>query len=235
MEAPRLPYADRRAAGRALAAAIAAMAVEEPGFGEALRDAVVLALPRGGAVVGREVAAALGCPMDLVLVRKIGAPRHPELAAAVFAGETPETGLLVRNEGVIEIFGASEDWLAAAARDAAALNARRAAQWLAGRARPKREGRTLIVVDDGLATGTTARAALRLLRRDAPRLLVLAVPVGAPDAAEALAAEADLVVCPARPEPFGAVGRFYERFGDTGDAEVAEALAATLPPQPTPT
>ncbi|MCS6890967.1 MAG: phosphoribosyltransferase family protein [Rhodovarius sp.] len=212
-ERPR--FADRAAAGRELAAAVAALHPERP---------AVYALPRGGVAVGAEVAAALGAPLDLVLVRKLGAPLQPELAiGAVVDGTAPE---MVLNEDILRATGAGPDYVEAARAAALAEIDRRRALYLRGRARIDPAGRSAIVVDDGLATGATARAALHALRRGGPARLILAVPVAPPDTLAALQAEADQVVCLHRPARFPGVGAFYQDFHQLEDAEVIRLLDA---------
>lgn len=209
-------FADRIDAGRRLAAALAPLRGE---------DCVVLALPRGGVPVAAEVARALDAPLDLVLVRKIGAPHQQELAvAAVVDGDTPQ---LVRNEDVIRMLHVGEDYLEAEARRQLKEIERRRTAYLAGRTPEPIEGRTAIVVDDGIATGATTRAALRAVRARRPRRLVLAVPVAPPDTIAALASEVDQIVCLSQPEPFGAIGAFYDDFRQLEDEDVRSILAAT--------
>ncbi len=208
-------FRDRRHAGRELAERLA-KEVEGP--------AVVLALPRGGVPVGLEIAKALGAPLDLVMVRKIGAPGQPELALAAIAnGEHPE---LVVNHDVMRMTGADENWLEGQkARELEEISRRRQ-RYLGERARPSIEGRTAIVVDDGIATGATMLAALRAVRRARPRELVLAVPVAPPDTIARLRPEADRILCLHTPGDFMAVGQFYDDFTQTSDEEVIAALAA---------
>jgi putative phosphoribosyl transferase len=207
-------FADRTDAGRRLAAALAHLRDEHP---------VVLALPRGGVPVGFEVAKALGAPLDVLLVRKIGAPFQPELAAgAVVDGAEP---VLVRNEEVIRAYGIEEDWIEAEAARQLAEIERRRRLYCGDRSPVPVRGRTAILVDDGIATGTTVRAALRALARLAPRRRVLAVPVAPPETAASLAHEADELVVLEQPEWMAAVGQFYRDFSQTEDAEVVRLLA----------
>lgn len=207
-------FANRSEAGRELADALASLRN---------RDPVVLALPRGGVPVGFEIARALGAPLDVVLVRKIGAPGQPELAAgAVVDGERVE---IVRNEDVVRMLGLSDAWIErAAAREVEEIERRRRL-YLGEREPVPVAGRTAIVVDDGIATGATMRAALRAVRRQRPRHLVLAVPLAPAETVEALRGEVDEVVCLAMPEPFGAIGYFYDDFRQTDDEEVRDLLA----------
>ena len=207
-------FRDRAEAGRRLAEALAAYKDRRP---------VVLALPRGGAPVAAEIAAALDAPLDLVLVRKIGAPGQPELAmGAVVDGAPP---IVARNEDVIEALGVSERQFAAACARELEEIARRRRRFLGDRRRAEVAGRAAIVVDDGVATGATARAALRAIRARAPGSLILAVPVAARDTIEALSDEADAIVCLSAPASFGAVGFFYDDFRQIEDEEVAAILA----------
>lgn len=187
------------------------------------RDPVVLALPRGGVPVGYEIARALGAPLDLLLVRKVGAPDQPELAvAAVVDGEAPQ---VVRNESVLRALGLGERWLERAAERELAEIERRRERYGAGREPVPVRGRTAVVVDDGIATGATARAALRGVRQRGAANVVLAVPVAPPETLEALRAEVDALVCLETPEPFGAIGAFYRDFHQLSDDDVVDLLA----------
>ena len=209
-------FADRAEAGRRLAERLRHLKSERP---------VVLALPRGGVPVGFEIASALGAALDVVLVRKIGAPFQPELAlGAVVDGSRPET---VLNHSLIDECGSPESYLKAeTARQLAEIERRRAV-YLAGRARAEVAGHTAIVVDDGIATGATMEAALRATRRAGPKRLVLAVPVAPPDTIERLRPEVDEVVCLAIPRHLGAIGAFYADFRQLDDDEVVRLLEAT--------
>jgi putative phosphoribosyl transferase len=210
----RVPLPDRATAGRLLAARLAALRLAGP---------VVLALPRGGVPVGLEVARALDAPLDLLLVRKIGVPWQPELAvAAVIDGEEPVIVVEPRVQQQAGIDrGYIEDRAAAELREIE----RRRALYLGGRTAEPVAGRTAIVVDDGIATGTTVRAALRGLRERRPARLVLAVPVAPADTLDALRGEVDDIVCLAQPDEFHAIGVFYEDFHQLDDDEVIELLA----------
>jgi putative phosphoribosyl transferase len=179
---------------------------------------VVLALPRGGVPVGLEVAKALHAPLDLLLVRKIGVPWQPELAvAAVMDGGAP---VIVVEPHVQAAAGVDRRYIEDRAAQELKEIERRRATYLAHRAPEPVEGRTAIVVDDGIATGTTMRAALRGLRQRRPARLVLAVPVAPPETIEELRLEVDDVVCLAQPEAFGAIGYFYLDFHQLTDDEV---------------
>lgn len=206
-------FADRFDAGRRLAEALQHLAD---------RDPVVLALVRGGLPVAYEVAKALSAPLDVVLVRKIGAPSQPELAVgAVVDGAQPE---IVSNPEIMRMLGLSQSYVEEEAKHQLVEIERRRATYLRGRPPVEVRGRTAIVVDDGIATGATTRAALHAVRRRQPSRLVLAVPVAPPDTLERLAADADEIVCLDRPEPFGAVGYFYGNFTQVSDQEVVDLL-----------
>jgi putative phosphoribosyl transferase len=215
-------FTDRAEAGRALAKRLAAMP----------RDArtVVLALPRGGVPIGAEIARALHAPLDLVLVRKIGAPWQRELAvAAVVDGEHPE---IVIDEETCAQTGVDNEYIQAQAQIELREIERRRKAYLRGRAPAAVEGATAIVVDDGIATGTTMRAALKALRRRRPARLVLAVPVAPSDTVAALRAEVDEIVCLEQPFPFHAIGLHYVDFHQVDDDEVLAALDTANAPRP---
>ena len=219
-------FADRAEAGRRLAERLLRFKDERP---------VILALPRGGVPVGFEVARALDAPLDLVLVRKIGAPFQPELAVgAVVDGGRAET---VINEGMVREFQIPETWVAEESARQLEEIERRRSLYLAGRIRAPLEGRTAIVVDDGIATGATMEAALHATRRARPKRLVLAVPVAPPDTIERLRSQVDEVVCLAMPRALGAIGWFYENFRQLSDEEVVGLLqrAAGFEIEPTAT
>jgi predicted phosphoribosyltransferase len=186
------------------------------------RSAVVLALPRGGVPVAAEVAEALDASLDLVLVRKIGVPTQPELAmGAVVDGAAP---IVVRNQEVIELSGTTADEFdAVCARELAEIERRRKL-YLGERSRAPIAGQVVIVVDDGIATGATTRAALQAIRNRKPKELVLAVPVAPSDTIERLRGEVDALICLETPELFGAIGYFYRDFRQVGDEEVVEIL-----------
>jgi putative phosphoribosyl transferase len=208
-----LPFANRADAGRQLAARLLHLKDADP---------LVLAVPRGGVPVGFEVAQALGAPLDLVLVRKIGAPFQPELAmGAVVDGEHAET---VLNEEIVAALDLPKDFIREeTARQLAEIERRRKA-YLGDRPRPRIAGRSAIVVDDGIATGATIRAALHAVRRNGPKRLVLATPVAPPDTVERLRSDADDVVCLEAPESFFAIGQFYLDFAQLEDDEVTDLL-----------
>lgn len=207
--------ADRTEAGRALGAALARLA---------LRDPVVLALPRGGVPVALEVAKALQAPLDLLLVRKIGAAFDPELAVAAVVDAAGDD--LVMDPTLMAETGMDEAEVRARATEQRGEIARRRMRYLGDRPRVPLARRTVIVVDDGIATGTTVRAALKGLRRSGAGLRVLAVPVAPAETLAQLRGEVDRIVCLAQPQPFGAVGRHYADFDQVEDDAVVAALAA---------
>lgn len=209
-----MPFIDRDDAGRQLAKALARYQDRKP---------VVLALPRGGVPVAAKVAEALHAPLDLLLVRKIGVPFQPELAmGAVVDGVSP---LTVRNEEVISLAGISEREFSAVRDQELAEIDRRRKKYLGDRPHPELAGHTVIVVDDGIATGATTRAGLQAVRLRKPSKLVLAVPVAPTDTLEKLAGEADEIVCLEDYVQFGAIGFFYSDFQQVSDDEVIELLA----------
>jgi putative phosphoribosyl transferase len=215
-----LIFADRAEAGRLLAERLVRLR---------LRDAFVLALPRGGVPVGAEIAKALGAPLDVVFVRKIGAPDQPELAVgAVADGADPEIAL---NAELVEALGLDEDYIAAAAARELEVIDRRRHAWSELRPEVSPAGRAVIVVDDGVATGMTMQAALRQLRRRKPARLIAAVPVASREAVTMLGREADQVVCLSAPRRFGSVGSFYRSFGQVPDEEVAALLRGAIAAQ----
>jgi predicted phosphoribosyltransferase len=213
-----MQFHDRRQAGRELAERLRIR--QEKG---ALPDPVVLALPRGGVAVAHEVARVLDAPLDVLVVRKIGAPFQEELGVGAIVGEDDP----LFDERTLRQLGLDETMLApVVARERAELH-RRERLYRQGRPTPDLRGRTAIVVDDGLATGSTARAALRFVRRQAPARVVLAVPVGSPQGADLMRAEADEVLCLHRPPTFTSVGLCYEEFGQLTDEDVLRALRTT--------
>jgi putative phosphoribosyl transferase len=217
-------FANRRQAGRQLGERLSALRLPPP--------IVVLALPRGGVPVAAEIARVLQAPLDLLLVRKIGAPWQRELAlAAVVEGNPPD---IVVDEEVRRSVGADRPYIEAQAQVELREIARQRQAYLRGRAAVAVKGCTVVVVDDGIATGTTMRAALKALRRRQPGRLVLAVPVAPRDTLRSLTAEVDQVVCLATPYPFHAVGEHYVRFDQTEDDEVIEALDAAGREAPPP-
>jgi putative phosphoribosyl transferase len=216
----RLPFPDRRSAGRALAAALRRRFTGPEGL-LTLPHPLVLALPRGGVAVAAEVARDLGAPLDVLVTRKIGYPLQPELGVGALA----EGGDPVYDGAILRELGISEAQLAGVvARERAELE-RRVAVYRGGRPPPQVRGKSVILTDDGLATGVTARAALRALRAGEAARIVLAVPVGSPVSMAAIAAEADDVVALALPPGFHAVGEWYSAFGQLTDADVLALLS----------
>ena len=212
-------YRNRNDAGRQLAARLASFRGSDP---------VVLALPRGGVPIGAEIARALDAPLDIVLVRKIGVPFQPELAlGAIVDGEEPE--LLIDNQ-LMTMLAIPERYVEQQRLRQLKEIERRRRLYLEGRPPAPVAGRTAIVVDDGIATGYTMRAALRAIRRRGPARLVLAVPVAPPETIAALAAEVDEIVCLSTPEYFGAIGQFYADFRQIDDAEVVALLRERAAP-----
>ena len=205
-------YRDRADAGRRLAAKLTAYA--------GLSDVLVLGLPRGGVPVALEVAQALGAPWDVFLVRKVGVPGREELAMGALASG----GVSVVNEGVIRTLGIPDHVFAATAAKEEAELARRELAYRDGRSPPEVRGRIVVLVDDGLATGATMRAAVAALRKQQPGRIVVAVPVGVSDVCVNLEKEADEVICASTPEPFHAVGFWYEDFSQVTDEEVRGLL-----------
>ncbi len=211
-------FGDRVDAGQKLAARLTEYAGRP--------DVLVLALPRGGVPVGAEVSRALGVPLDVFLVRKLGVPGHAELAmGAIAAG-----GLQVLSEALIRDLGLPPSLVQqVAARERLELD-RRDRLFRGSRPPISVRGRTILLIDDGLATGSTMQAAVMALRPQGPARIVVAAPVGARETCERLLRIADDVVCLEMPEPFTAVGLWYERFDQTSDEEVTRLLAAPAPP-----
>jgi len=205
-------YPDRRAAGQALAARL--------GHCARLPGAIVLALPRGGVPVAHEVARELGLPLDVFIVRKLGVPRHEELAMGAIASG----GVRVLNRQVIDDLGLTQDVIEAVTAAELAELHRRERLYRAHRPPLDLRGRTVILIDDGLATGSTMRAAVAAVREQAAARVIVAVPVAPPDTCDTLARQADEVICPLRPHDFEAVGRWYEDFAQTTDEEVRALL-----------
>jgi putative phosphoribosyl transferase len=213
---PHPEFRDRIDAGRRLAKALIRFADDDP---------VVLALPRGGVPVAYEVARALGAEMDLLIVRKLGAPGYEELGiGAVVDGANPQ---LVLNEDVVRQLSPSPAYIQSEMRKQLALIEERRRLYTSGRAPVDLKGRMVIVIDDGIATGGTMRAALKGVRKNALAKLVLAVPVAPADTLAQLSDECDEVVCLVSPSPFYAVGAHYADFTQTGDEEVIHLLRET--------
>lgn len=209
-----LPFRDRREAGRVLARTLAAY-TNRP-------DVIVLGLPRGGVPVAYEVARALHAPLDVFLVRKLGLPGREELAMGAIASG----GVRVLNREVVEALGIPEEVIDEVAATEEEELHRRERLYRGDRPPLNVAGKTVILVDDGLATGSTMRAAVEALRQQFPARVIVAVPVGAPETCAKLQHEADWVVCPYSPDTFYAVGLWYEDFDQTTDEEVRELLEA---------
>jgi putative phosphoribosyl transferase len=211
VEAQGLPFRDRAEAGAALAAA--------------LRDRMaadgVLALPRGGVPVAAPVAEALDAPLDVLVVRKLGAPGHPELAMGALASG----GVRVLNPALVDQLGVDDDTLARVTAAEQRELERREREYRGDRPPSDVAGRSMVLVDDGLATGATVRAGVEAVRARGAARIVVAVPVGSPDACARVREVADDVVCLHAPPSFSAVGAFYLDFGQTSDAEVQRLLA----------
>lgn len=216
-----MTFRNRTEAGRALAQRL----IDEGLSGDGLPAPLILALPRGGVPVALEVARALGAPLDLVMVRKIGVPSQPELAAgAVVNGDAPQ---IVVNDSIAAAAGLDTAEIEALAERQLEEIRRRRERYLAGRPAQPIAGRSVVIVDDGIATGATMRAALAAVRQQKPALLVLAVPVAAPDTLAALRGDADRVICLESPRDFRAVGMHYRHFDQVGDDAVVAMLRDT--------
>jgi putative phosphoribosyl transferase len=217
------PFIDRHDAGRVLASRLDKYTGRD--------DVIVLGLPRGGVPVAHEVAQALGAPMDLFLVRKLGTPGRRELAMGAIASG----GIRVLNDDVVRSYGIPESAIDQVAREEEQELQRRERAYRDGRPAPALEDRIVILVDDGLATGSTMRAAVQAVRQRHPSRVVVAVPVGARETCAELAAAADEVICARMPEPFSAVGQWYLNFAQTEDDDVRRLLQqSTITPQAYP-
>ena len=208
-------FPDRRVAGRVLARALRHLAGP---------DTIILGLPRGGLPVADEVARDLKAPLDIVLVRKIGMPGHPELALGAIAG--PEGQTKVLNNELVNLYGIDAATIEAQAAPERAELARRRRLWGTHLQPGALQGRVVILVDDGIATGATMRAAIAAVRVDHPLRVVVAAPVASPDALDQVAQLADEVVCLSAPAAFIAVGQYYTSFPQLGDEDVRAILAA---------
>lgn len=220
--ARRRGFTDRHEAGAVLATQLQQFAGRN--------DVVVLALPRGGVPVGYEVARALGAPLDVFVVRKLGLPGHPELAMGAIASG----GVRVLNDDVLRSIAVPQTAIDAVTRAEQLELERRERAYREGRPPVPIDGRVVILVDDGLATGSTMRAAVLAVKRLHPARVVVAVPVGARETCQELRELADDVVCAFTPEPFRAVGLWYADFSQTTDAEVRQLLALAAPKVDTP-
>jgi putative phosphoribosyl transferase len=213
--ASRLPivYPNREAAGRLLAERL---------LTQAYTDIVVLGIPRGGVPVAKQVADALAAPLDIIVVRKLGAPDQPELGiGAVVDGDHPRA---IFNQDIIQYLGVSDEFIKAEIARQLEEVKRRESAYRGDRAKISLAGKTVIVVDDGIATGSSVRAALRGVRRQEPKRLILAVPVAPAESLDALRSDADEIVCLETPEDFFAVGQFYRDFRQVSDREVKAIL-----------
>ena len=181
---------------------------------------VVLAIPRGGVVVGYEVAKELGCPLDVVISRKVGAPAQPELAV----GAVAEDGVVFVDEEIAGLVGVSRDYVERRAREELREVRRRAEEYRGGREMPELSGKTVVLVDDGLATGLTMMAAVHMARNKGAERVVVAVPVSPPETVAKLQRHADEVICLETPTNFYAIGQFYERFDQLTDEETNSIL-----------
>jgi putative phosphoribosyl transferase len=206
-------FRDRRDAGRRLATELRAYA-NRP-------DVIVLALPRGGVPVGYEVASALGAPLDVFVVRKLGLPGHEELAMGAIASG----GVHVLDQDLLRIAHVSDAQLQQVITTELAELARRERLYRGDRSFPDLQGKTVILVDDGLATGSSVRAAIAALRKKAPKQIIVAVPVAAPEVCDSFRDIADDIICAETPESFRAVGMWYDDFSQTTDEEVHDLLA----------
>jgi putative phosphoribosyl transferase len=205
-------FQDRREAGRRLA--------QELGSFKGRDDVVVLGIPRGGVVVGHEIAQALGAPLDVYITRKIGAPHNPELAIGAVASD----GTLILDHQLAKRLGVSEDYIDAESERQKQEIERRIAEYRGGLSAPKLKDKVVILADDGVATGATTLATIRAIQTQEPAQLILAVPVGPRDTIESLKREVDQLFCLHAPEVFWAVGAFYNVFDQTSDAEVKALL-----------
>lgn len=210
---PPLPYRDRKAAGRFLAAHL--------GSYRGRRDVLVLALPRGGVPVGVEVARALGTDLDVLIVRKLGLPEQPELAMGAIAGG----GICLRNQRVLAMTGVSGEAFSRVERRERNELERRERAYRGDGAPSPVQGRCVILVDDGLATGASMEAAIEAVRRRHPSRIVVAVPVSPAETVTRLEAKADEVICPATPSDFHGIGRYYEEFPQLTDEAVRAGLS----------
>jgi putative phosphoribosyl transferase len=204
-------FANRVQAGQKLAAALR----------NADKNAIVLAIPRGGVVVGYEVAKSLHVPLDVIITRKIGAPGNPELAI----GAVAEDGTYILDNSLVEMLGVPQEYIEAEVERQKTEIKRRLQKYRGNAPTPRLAGREIIVVDDGVATGSTLKAALLSLTKVGAKSVTVAIPVGPPDTVKELKRHADHVVCLRTPEPFYAIGEFYADFDQTTDEEVTELLA----------
>jgi putative phosphoribosyl transferase len=207
-------FQDRREAGQLLA--------EELDFLKGKKDVIVLGIPRGGVVLAYEVAQAIGAPLDIYITRKIGAPHNPELAIGAVASD----GGIVLDHDLVRQLGVPEDYIERETERQRREIERRAREYRGDRQPLELEGKTVVVVDDGVATGATTMATLRALQKQETKELVLAIPVGPPETIKQLGKEADRAICLRTPRLFWAVGAFYAVFDQTSDEEVKRLLGA---------
>lgn len=205
-------FQDRREAGQALARELASF--------KGSSNLIVLGIPRGGVVVGHEIAKALGAPIDVYITRKIGAPHNPELAIGAVASD----GTLIIDQQLVRRLGVEQDYIEEESRRQKDEISRRLSEYRGDRPSPQLAGKIVILVDDGVATGATTLVTIRAIKAQDPSELVLAVPVGPRDSIESLRQEVDRLVCLHAPEIFWAVGAFYNVFDQTSDAEVKALL-----------
>ena len=208
-------FRDRQEAGQLLAQALA--------FLKGKKDVIVLGIPRGGVVVAAEIAKAIGVPLDVYITRKIGAPYNPELAIGAVASD----GGIVLDHDLIRQLGVPESYVEEETERQHQEIERRAREYRGDRPPLELADKTVVVVDDGVATGATTMATLRALQKQEPKQLILAIPVGPPDTVKQLGKEADRVICLSTPRLFWAVGAFYAVFDQTSDAEVKRLLGAS--------
>lgn len=206
-------FLDRSDAGRRLADRLTRFADQQ--------DVMILALPRGGVPVAYEVARALNAPLDVFLVRKLGFPGHPELAMGAIA----TGGVRILDQFLIQMYGVRPEVIDRITASEKLELERREKSYRDDRPPPDVKDHTVILIDDGLATGSTMRAAVEALREEGARKIVVAVPVAPPDTCDAMKSEVDEIICAVTPEPFRAVGVWYADFGETTDEEVRELLA----------
>ncbi|MCP8317418.1 MAG: phosphoribosyltransferase [archaeon] len=204
-------FRDRKEAGKFLAEALSEYKDKNP---------IVLAIPRGGVIVAYEVAKALNAPLDLIIPRKIGAPNQPELAI----GAVTEDGTTILNQDILQYLRVPDEYIKEEVKNQVEEIKRRMKKYLGDKLRLSIEGKVTILVDDGVATGATIKAAIASIRKRKPALTVLAIPVGPQDTIEELRREVDEVICLMTPEPFFAIGQFYKSFEQTSDEEVIEIL-----------
>lgn len=205
-------FRDRQEAGQRLAQALS--------FLEGKEDVIILGIPRGGVVVAAEVAEALDAPLDIYITRKIGAPHNPELAI----GAVASSGDVFLDEGLISSIGVSPEYVEDETERQRKEIKRRMAKYRGGRPAPELEGKTVVLVDDGVATGATTLVTIHALKKQKPGELILAIPVGPPDTIARLEKEVDEMVCLSTPELFWAIGAFYAVFDQTPDDEVVRIL-----------